>query len=105
MVFNFENWHPYKEKFKENKSKEMTGGELPHLVGTKFNRGVKSVGLKTKSKSYFAVNLLKESSAATLYFLSMWWITMLKALVLQTIIRRKIVDKIFFLLNVPKLHI
>ena len=50
----------------------MTGGELPHLVGTKFNRGVKSVGLKTKSKSYFAVNLLKESSAATLYFLSMW---------------------------------
>ena len=38
-VFVFENWRPYKEKFKENtcKSKQIPGGELSCLAGTKFN--------------------------------------------------------------------
>ena len=38
-VFNFLEWITYKEKFKENphKSKQMQGGTLSHLAGTKFN--------------------------------------------------------------------
>ena len=39
MVFHFVNLHGYKEKFKEiaYKSKQMSGGKLSRLAGTKFN--------------------------------------------------------------------
>ena len=38
-VFSFINWHSYKEKFKEviYKSKQIPGGKLSHLIGTKYN--------------------------------------------------------------------